>query len=355
MRVLMITSRLPADGCSLDMAPLVRQIESLRRAGADVEVLEVKGPKRWKYVQALPVMRRRASGADVLHAHYAYCGWLARMQWNRPIVCSFMGDDVLGTPDARGRISLASKAVVRGSRLLAGRVDAAVVKSAQMARVLTPAATHVIPNGVDIEAFRPMAACDALRELGWSDDRRYVLFPGNPANPRKGFELARQAVKASGAQTREPMELTTLWGVEPQRVPLYMNACDAMLMTSWLEGSPNVVKEALACNLPVVSVDVGDTVELLSDVEGCRLCPRDPQPLGRALAGLLERGGRSNGRAALLEKRLDLQSVAERLMDVYRSVLSPGGSRLLDATFRDADGPARQAGSAKSTSQPIMN
>jgi glycosyltransferase involved in cell wall biosynthesis len=332
MRILMVTSQLPREGRSLDMAPLMRQIESLRRAGVEIDVLEVTGPRRWKYGLALRELLRRARRADLIHAHYAYCGWLARTRVKRPVVCSFMGDDVLGTPDAQGRISAASRLVVRGSRVLARLVDAAIVKSAQMARILAPAGTIVIPNGVDITAFRPMPAHDTRRELGWDVSRRYVLFPGNPANPRKGFDLASRAVDFARKTLNQPLELTPLWDVPPERVPLCMNACDAMLMTSWLEGSPNVVKEAMACNTPIASVEVGDTPELLAGVEGCRLAPRSPEVLGQELAALLERRGRSDGRAAILARGLDLESVAERIIDVYRRVLWPGAERLPNAT-----------------------
>jgi glycosyltransferase involved in cell wall biosynthesis len=328
------------------MAPLVRQIESLRRAGVEIDVLEVKGPRRWKYPLTLRELHRRAGTADLIHAHYAYCGWLARMQTRIPVICSFMGDDVLGTPDSQGRIGRLSKQVVRASRVLARLVDAAIVKSAQMAHILAPAATHVIPNGVDVDAFRPMPMAQAQQILNWSAGRRYVLFAGNPANPRKGFDLAQQAVKAAQSQWHEPLELIALWGAPPERVPLSMNACDALLMTSWLEGSPNVVKEALACNLPIASVEVGDTPELLAGVEGCQVCPRRPEALGEAIVSLLKGGGRSEGRAALLEKGLDLESVADRIIELYRHVLSPETVRAPRQGRREcqlAGGPAKPA------------
>jgi glycosyltransferase involved in cell wall biosynthesis len=105
-------------------------------------------------------------------------------------------------------------------------------------------------------------------------------------------------------------------------VLLYMNACDVLLMTSFSEGSPNVVKEAMACNLPVVSVLVGDVPELLAGIKGCVMCPREAEALGAALVQVLRDGQRSAGRLALQRKGLDQESVARKIMTVYAEVLT---------------------------------
>src|SRR5690349_4964300 len=136
MRVLTITPQLPTASRPNSTAPLVRQIESLRAVGAQVEVLEVKGIKMLKYVQCLPRVQALAREVDVVHGHYGYCGWLARTQIGKPVVVSFMGDDLLGTPDNRGQVSTASKLVVQMDRLLARMVDAVIVKSPEMASVV---------------------------------------------------------------------------------------------------------------------------------------------------------------------------------------------------------------------------
>jgi glycosyltransferase involved in cell wall biosynthesis len=305
------------------MAPTARQVESIRALGVDVQVLEIRGVKGLKYLQCLGALRSAAPSVDLIHAHYGYCGWLARSQRSKPVVVSFMGDDLLGTPDLTGRVGALSKLVVEADRWLAKKVDAAIVKSSQMARIVAPVKAHVIPNGVDLDGFQPMDASRARQVLGWTDDRRYVLFPGCPDNPRKGFPLAQSVVVEAARRINEPLELIPLRGVAPGKVPLYMNACHAMVLTSLWEGSPNVVKEAMACNVPVVSGPIGDVPELLGDVEGCAVCPRNVDALSGGLAWVLRRGmQRTNGREALQRKGLDLSSVARNVVGVYVEVLT---------------------------------
>ena len=327
MRVLMVTSKLPSGTSSVDMAPLVRQIQSLREAGAEVQLLEVTGLPKLKYLQSIPRLLNMARRVDIIHAHYAFCGWLARLRPRKPVVVSFMGDDLLGTPDDEGRVGRLGRLVVRTSRWLARRVDGVIVKSPEMARVVAPVPAHVVPNGVDMKTFQPMDPSQARRELGWSEEHRYVLFPGNPRNPRKGYRFANEAVDhARSLSDAANIELIPLWNVPPENVPLYMNACDVMLMASYIEGSPNVVKEALACNLPVVSVPVGDVAEMLEGVAGCRLCRRDPQEVGEALTEFIRETRRSAGRDALERRGLDLATVAQRVMSIYQEVLAGSSS-----------------------------
>jgi glycosyltransferase involved in cell wall biosynthesis len=303
------------------MALVAAQIESIRRAGLQVSTVQINREESVKYARAVPRVRRRARSVDVVHAHYGYCGWLARAQFRRPVVVSFMGSDLLGIPDRTGNLTAFSRLMVYSHRQLARLVSVVIVKSEQMARVVAPVPAHVIPNGVDLAAFRPIDARAARAELGWSDDRYYVLFPGSPDLPRKNFALAQESVRRSSAHLGCPIELVPLRGLAHHQVALYMAASHALLMTSLLEGSPNAVKEAMACNLPVVSVPVGDVPSLLSGVDNSVVCPRDPQAIAHGLADILTGDGRSNGRDALQRKALDAESVARQIIAIYRDAV----------------------------------
>lgn len=327
MRVLWICPRLPTPGSPGSMAATARQLESLRELGLEFTVMDMRGIPVWKYVQAIPRVLRAARHVDLIHAHFGYCGWLASVARRRPVVVSFMGDDLLGTPNRNGSVTHFSRWMVRSHQVLASHVQAVIVKSQEMARIVAPVVAHVIPNGVDTARFAPLDREEVRDHLGWPRTALRVLFPGNPQNPRKGFDLAVAATQVAERIVRRPVSLIPLWGVEPDDVPLYMNACDAMIMCSLIEGSPNVVKEAMACNVPIVASPVGDVAELLSGVPGYELGERHPQDLGQRLAQcLVESNGhdpqsRTEGRNTILARKLDLASIAERVVQVYRLAL----------------------------------
>jgi glycosyltransferase involved in cell wall biosynthesis len=316
LRVLMV---LPVDGHGR-MAAVERQIRSIAALGIDTNVLEVRGRRRLKYLETLPRLVRGSRSADLIHAHYGYCGWLARLNLRKPLVVSFMGSDLLGVATAAGTVTRTSRAIVGLDKLLARIADAVIVKSPEMAQTISRVKAHVIPNGVDLDSFVPFSRERAREELRWTSGHR-VLFPGCVAEARKGYELARAAADRAAELLGERIELVPLCDVAAAQVPLYLNACDAMLMTSFWEGSPNAVKEAMACNLPVVSVPVGDVPELIGDVRGCAVCSRDSEQLARSLAEVLAAGAPSDGREALRRKGLDLESAARRVQAVYDVVL----------------------------------
>jgi glycosyltransferase involved in cell wall biosynthesis len=322
IRVLAISPELPSETRPGSNAPLLRQIESLREAGVEVDVIDMRGVPMLKYLLSLPRMWSKLGKVDLVHGHFGFCGWLARMQWSKPLVISFMGDDLLGEPNDRGGLTRFSRFMTRANVILGRFARRVIVKSPEMADVLAPTQSFVIPNGVNIAAFQPMPMHDARERLGWDLDHRIILFPGDPENPRKGFALASAATSIVSEQLGESIHLQPMWGVSPEEIPLYMNASDAMWMTSSIEGSPNVVKEAMACNRHIVSVHVGDTMHMLRDVPGCRLVDeRSASKLAHAMVELLQTGEPSGGRAAILERGLDLESVAQQVVDVYRLAL----------------------------------
>jgi glycosyltransferase involved in cell wall biosynthesis len=149
-----------------------------------------------------------------------------------------------------------------------------------------------------------------------------VLFVGNERRPEKRLDLASRVMDL--VQQTMPASLLVADGVAHEEMPHYMNAADALLLTSRAEGSPAVVREALACNLPVVSTDVGDVRRWIEGVEGCCVCATGaPGELASALSAVLRRGGRCNGRQ--VAERGSEAATAERIEAVYRGVLQDGG------------------------------
>jgi glycosyltransferase involved in cell wall biosynthesis len=292
-------------------------MDSLDRRGVDYEILEVPGESVGKkagvnrspadYLRFFPVVRRAIARGefDLVHANYGLTAPHALAQFQLPVVLSLWGSDVNG---AFGWVS----------KLAAPRCDAVVVMSSQLGEQL-PSEYTVLPHGIDLEQFSPMDQSAARAELGWERDAYHVLFPAPVAREEKDFPRARRVVRAARENLSKPLVLQTPNGdVAHDRMPVWMNAADALLITSRHEGLPNAVKEALACNLPVVSTDVGSIHERLEPVSRSTVATTDAE-LVEALVGVLREGGRSNGRETVAD--LDVDRVAERLEGVYERVL----------------------------------
>ena len=149
--------------------------------------------------------------------------------------------------------------------------------------------------------------------------RRFVLFPYRPSEPRKRFDLVQAVVERARNSVPE-LEILPVSRLPQERVAAYMNAADVMVMASMLEGSPNAVKEALAVNLPVITVDVGDTAQLLEGTQGNYLVPRDVEVMAAKVVEVCRRGARSSSRDSIAG-RLSMERVAVQIINVYRDVL----------------------------------
>jgi glycosyltransferase involved in cell wall biosynthesis len=300
---------------------VARQAEFLRRAGVQVDLFPFRGSRRpGNYLAAWREVHRRLrhGSYDLVHAQFGQSG-LTALPKRVPLVVTFRGDDLEGIIGENGRYIPAGWLLRSLSRTVARRADAAIVVSAHMKQHLPRSvAAHVLPSGIDLDLFQPEPQDQARSRLGLPHDRRLVAFVGNPDLARKRYPLAQQAVEIVNRSI--PTQLLVGWGKPHHEIVALLNACDALVFTSMQEGSPNAVKEALACNLPVVSVAVGDVPLRLNGVKGCELCSDDrAETIAAALERVLRRGGRSEGRAAVED--LNEQALTERLIGIYRSVL----------------------------------
>ena len=318
--VLVVTNLWPTEADPGYGSFVQAQMKSLRPLGVEFDVLFINGREsRWNYARAVRDLRAKlkSNPYDLIHAHFGLSGWVARCQGRVPVVVSFMGDDVLGRFKRSGRISLYGRLLQASSFVLARLVSAVIVKSRQMKSKLKLNSTHVIPNGVDLPLFRPLDQAEARRTLGLDPQKKYVLFPYNPAEQRKRYDLIEAAVVRAREQVSE-LEMLHVQGVPGARMPLYMNAADVLVLASLAEGSPNAVKEAMAVNLPVITVDVGDAVELIGPTEGCYLVPHEVEAIAARIVEVCRRGTRTRGRDWIA--RLSMESVAKQIVDVYATV-----------------------------------
>jgi glycosyltransferase involved in cell wall biosynthesis len=271
------------------------------------------------------IRARAGTSPDLIHVMYGgvMADEVTRLVRNLPVVVSFCGSDLLGErlPGLIRKLMVAYG--VRASRRAARRAAGVVVKSRNLRdalpRGLDAGRIRIIPNGIDMNRFKPMDLQECRQRLGWRPDRFHVLFPANTGAPLKRLWLARAALAAA---EREGLafELHLLQGVPHKEVALWLNASDAVLLTSEHEGSPNVIKEALACNVPVVSVDVGDVAERIEGIEGCYLAAADQASLAAKLHCVRRRSARVDGRSRM--DALSLENVTRRLVTFYQEVLT---------------------------------
>jgi glycosyltransferase involved in cell wall biosynthesis len=197
-------------------------------------------------------------------------------------------------------------------------VDKVILVSQEMKEKLKYDKAVVIPCGINFNLFKPMPRKKARRELNLPQDKKLVLWAGQPRRAEKRFDIVKEAVALT--QKEDPsVEFVLLSGKPHDVVPKYMNACDVLVLTSDAEGSPMVIKEAMACNLPIVSVPVGDVAEVIGGTDGCYLCTQNPADVAEKLLLVLRNGGRTGGREHI--RHMELGHISQRIITQYQEVL----------------------------------
>ncbi|MEE4603756.1 MAG: glycosyltransferase [Desulfobacteraceae bacterium] len=302
--------------------PFVKaQIDSVRETGVDIKVFNVRGSdSKLNYIKGVPKIRGliQREPFDLVHGHFSYSGWIGALQAKVPSVVSFMGSDLLGKRNDNGYLRPIGMLDTALSFLLTYFVDGIIVKSFEMARrISTKRPLMVIPNGVDFNTFKPLPKEKCKKIIGHENTCPTILFIGKKSCSNKGYVLVKEAVQMLAQELH--CELLVVQEVPHHDIPLYMNASDVLILASQYEGSPNVVKEALACNLPVVATDVGDVREILKGISGCRIVHRSPKSIAKGIHAAFNAELPCNGREVI--QHLQKERVAERIVHFYHTVI----------------------------------
>ena len=268
---------------------------------------------------------------DIVHAQWgsttALIGLLATRNKGIPLIISFFGSDLIEIEGGPIIKRLRSKLAVAIGRFCSHYAEVIIVKSANLYALLAKAVkakAYVLPNGVDILKFRVMPKVKARRLLSWGPNSSIIVFnPGGMPSSEivKNLKLAEAVFSILKAENNITLE--KIRGVPHEMMPVYLNAADVLLVTSLHEGSPNIVKEAMACNLPVVTVKCGDVSERLENVYPSRVVTSyDPRSIANATMEILQYKKRSNGRKELRKQHLEIESVAEKLIKIYDAAVN---------------------------------
>lgn len=291
-------------------APFIsEQVDALTKLGIECQYFGITQKGFLGYLKKLHGLRNAIVSfqPDIIHAHYGLCGLLANLQRRIPVVTTYHGSDI-NNPTARKLSKWAIK-------LSAHNVF--VSKSNIIIAHPTKNNYSLIPCGINLEDYPIIDRLKAREELGLDYNKKYVLFSGAFGNRVKNAPLAKAAISLL-----PEVELIELKGFNRPQVALLMQAVNAFLMTSFTEGSPQVIKEAMMCGCPIVSVDVGDVKEMIEGLDGCYISERYARFIAQDLEKAIAYDNRTQGRSVIIGKQLTNEIIALKLKAVYSSVLT---------------------------------
>lgn len=288
---------------------IVEQANALTMQGCNIDCFGLQGKGLQGYLGNLSLLKQKIAAfcPDVLHAHYGLSGLLANLQRSVPVVTTYHGSDIN------------DKKALPFSKMAMCLSAWNVFVSRKTLEIAKPRKKYsLLPCGIDLTELQLTGKTEARQRMNLLADKKYVLFAGAFDNAVKNASLAKEAVALLQG---EQVELLELKGYSRDEVTLLMCAVDAFLMTSLMEGSPQVIKEAMACGCPIVSVDVGDVKERIAEVKGCYVTEtRNPKELSDLLGKAFAFGAKTEGRMKIQANGLDNRLVAEKLLEIYTKV-----------------------------------
>lgn len=309
MKVLFVSS-----GNIRGIVPFVKsQAESIKNEGIEVDYYILRGKGVLGYIKNIKKFRNevKMGGYDIIHAHYGLIGFFCLLSFVRiPMVLSIMGSDISGHYDNNGNFNVKSVLSILLTQLALLFSNQIIVKSKNLERkVFFKLKCHTIPNGVDFNLFKP----DSTK---LNSDKK-ILFLANEESSVKNYKLVEESIQY--LQTKN-VELLNPYPIPHKEFPKYLNQSSVFVLSSFNEGSPNVIKEAMACNIPIVSTDVGDVSEVIGATSGCYISTYKPENFANKIDKALAYGKRTKGRNNIAH--LEISRVAKRIIKVYNQALS---------------------------------
>lgn len=287
----------------IHQAFVYEQIESVKKIyNIEYDTFFVKGRGILGYLKNIPELNSKIKSysPDLVHAHFGLSGLLACLQKKVPVIVTFHGSDG-NVPQIRFLSKIAAR-LSKSNIYVTGSVSKLIVENKK---------GSIIPCGINIDTFYPIDKKTAREMLNMDYEKKYILFASNFSNKVKNAPLAFSAMKKAGVDC----ELIELKNKSRGEVNLLLNACDLLLLTSFSEGSPQIIKEAMACNCPIVATDVGDIREVIDGTEGCFITSFGPEDVADKIKLALQFNSRTNGREKI--KDFDNKLIAEKVLNVY--------------------------------------
>jgi len=305
MRILIVCSgNTPDFDFRKHQAFIYDQAEAIHQNYPEIEydVFLIKGKGVKGYLSNLSKLKRKIKdySPSIIHAHGGHIGLVCILQRKTPVVISFHGSDIN---------YLFNRFISMHASLFA-YASIFVSEKLRKKSFLRGRNSYVIPCGVDLNVFYPVQKREARLALGFSEDFRYILFSSWFGYPEKNYPLAKQATAGFS-----DLPLLEIKNRSREEVNLLLNGCELLLMTSYSEGSPQIIKEAMACNCPIVSTDVGDVKQVLQNTDGTYICRHDADDIADKIKIAMNFGRKTDGREKI--KYLDNRLIAEKVVSIY--------------------------------------
>ncbi|MFY0631401.1 MAG: glycosyltransferase [Flavobacteriaceae bacterium] len=307
MKVLFVSS-----GNIRGLVPFIEsQGESIKEEGVDLDYYLVYGRGVRGYLKNIKLIRKQIieNKYDVVHAHYGLIGLLCALAFTKkPIVLSIMGSDAYGNFNEKGERLKKSYIDMLLTQIAIFFAKHIIVKSENLLKYIPKRKKcDIVPNGVNFEIFAP--------DSNTLVNSNSILFLANENDSRKNYALLKESVKYIKS---EKVNVINPYPISHSEFPYYLNKCSVFVLTSYQEGSPNVIKEAMACNIPIVSTNVGDVEKIIMNTQGCYLTSFDPKEVAEKIDKAILFNKRTTGRNDI--KHLNSKLVAKKIIEIYKSV-----------------------------------
>lgn len=311
-KILIVTNMYPHEGKPYHGIFVKEQVDAIRDLAPylEIDVMLIKGYiNSFNYLKAIFNLRKLVNKKDyaLIHAHYGLSGLVSKFQWKIPTVCTFHGSDIL---------YVTWQSLI--SRIIAPLVSHNIAVSESIKAKLPTNKVSVIPCGVDFDFFKSMKKIDARKKLGLDLEKQYLIFPGDPKRVIKNYPLFKKVLKLTRRNFNA--DEIILSDLDRKAVKYALNASNVVVITSHSEASNIVIKESLACNIPVVSVNVGDAMKILKNLNGCYVTHKSPNELYKAVVKVFNTCNESYSFRDQI-KHLSQKIIAKRIINLYQKIL----------------------------------
>ena len=332
IKALVLTNMYPYEKVPFYGSVVKEEVDYLRQKGIEVDVLFINGREnRWNYFKGLSRLARIlvSKKFDVIHTHHTYCAYMAfigmlRLKHKIPVVLTLHEGEIFHNGNQHYAMDIIEKLkYVRSIKNFAiKKVDYLITVYEGLMENINKSESSLVPCGVNMNLFKPLPKDECRKKLNIDKDAKVIFFPSDYRRPEKRFDLVKKAYWLLKGFYKKNLHLLHGGDIPYVQMSEYLNASDVVVLASDYEASPMIIKEAMATNIPIVSVDVGDVKKVLAGLEGCFITNQEYWNIATSLKKALDFNKRTNGRLRIQELDLSIEKTASKITKIYEEIIS---------------------------------